>query len=155
MSQEKFYGISIFVERIVTGGQTQGNSAGSVFWRNSSVSSSAKPLIFSVPNYLVPPVTETFWVSTGWMGLLLMVSWMDSQRAGFSYPDKTDWIPLSAFHPLLCVALSPNCFHSCSVILVYLGFVVTWASPLYPQLILGLHPCPFTVCGGGQGWGAL
>ena len=34
-------------------------------------------------------------------------------RGGFFCPGKTDWIPVSAFHPLnILVTLSPDCFHS-------------------------------------------
>ena len=124
-----------------------------IFWGNSSVSLSTNLLFLAFWITWCP----SYWDFLGLYRVNGLTSHgvmnVQPKRAGFSYPDTTDWIPLSAFQPpSTLTTLSPNCFHSCSVILVYLEFAVTAMSiPHSPSWSLGLHPCPFTVCGGGGG----
>lgn len=64
-------------------------------------------------------------------------------RVSFFYSDMIEWISVSVFHsPSMITTLSLYCFHSCTLVLVGLEFILITMSPNWP---LEFYPCPFTV----------
>ena len=132
-------------------GHTQGNRVGSIFLGGTLKCHCQQSLfIFSILNYLVP----RYWDFLGFYRVNELTSHdimnVQPKRVGFSTLIRQAGFLYQLFSTL--TTLSPNCFHSCSVILVNLEFVVTAMSvPPPPPGLVSWPPSLslYSLCWGG------